>query len=136
MFDTAVPKSTILVTRKMVELYSVELARLIDGNIYISVTATTAEGRNAQLLSKEVACETVATIECALAVMQASLGISLPASPTKDFRERLGDNYFRLNIPERPDSARVEELLKEFELIQKRTVQETDNSWRITPLKK
>lgn len=53
----------------------------------------------------------------------------------KEFRLSLGENYFRLDIPERPDSPRVEKLVQEFKLIQKHIVQETENSWQIVPLR-
>lgn len=61
----------------------------------------------------------------------ASRHCDMPAQ-SSPFLERLGENYFRLNIPERSDSPRVEELLKEFKDTQERIVQLTSSSWRVT----
>jgi hypothetical protein len=134
MFNTPDFQSAVPVTRKIVEFYTIELARLIDGNVYVSLTATTFDGEGPHNLG--ISCETVATIDCALAVIQARLRARLHAMPMKEFRQRLGENYFRLDIPERPDSPRVEKLMQEFKLIQKHIVQDTDDSWQIVPMKK
>ncbi|UGX94271.1 hypothetical protein G6321_00053550 [Bradyrhizobium barranii subsp. barranii] len=134
MFDTPDPGPQDRSPAKSPIFYAIELARLADGNVYVSLTATTVDGEKTHLLSKEIAYETVPTIDCALTVIQAGLRVRLLARPMKEFCQKLGENYFRLDIPERPDSPRVEKLVQEFKLIQKHIVQDSDNSWQIGPM--
>ena len=49
------------------------LASLIDGRIFVSLTATTVDEEEPQLLNREIACDRVATIEDALAVIRAGV---------------------------------------------------------------
>ena len=63
MVDTAT-------TRKVVEFYSIELAQLADGTFHVSLTATTVDEEEAQLLCQEITTERVASIDDALAVIK------------------------------------------------------------------
>jgi hypothetical protein len=56
--------------RKAVESYTIELAQLADGGFHVSLTATTADEEEPQLLSQEIASERVATLDDALAVIK------------------------------------------------------------------
>ena len=60
-------------TRKAVEFYNIELAQLADGTFHVSVTATTVDDEEPQLLSQEIASERVISIDDALAVIKAGL---------------------------------------------------------------
>jgi hypothetical protein len=55
---------------KSVEFYNIELAPLPDGRVYVSVTATTVDDQEPQLLTQEVACDTVATIQDAITIIR------------------------------------------------------------------
>jgi hypothetical protein len=57
-------------TRKAVESYTIELAQLADGGFHVSLTATTVDEEEPQLLSQEIASERVATLDDALAVIK------------------------------------------------------------------
>ena len=57
-------------TRKAVESYTIELAQLADGGFHISLTATTVDEEEPQLLSQEIASERVITLDDALAVIR------------------------------------------------------------------
>jgi hypothetical protein len=57
-------------TRKLVEFYTIELAQLADGTIHVSLTATTVDDEEPQLLCQEIASERVASIDAALAVIK------------------------------------------------------------------
>jgi len=56
--------------RKAVESYTIELAQLADGGFHVSLTATTVDEEEPQLLSQEIASERVATLDDALAVIK------------------------------------------------------------------
>ena len=58
------------------EFFRMELAPLIDGKILVSLTATTVDEGEPQLLNQEIASDRVATIDDALAIVRA--GISSP----------------------------------------------------------
>ena len=55
---------------KSIEFYNIELAPLADGRVYVSMLATTVDDQEPQLLTQEIARDTVATIEDALAVIR------------------------------------------------------------------
>ena len=55
-----------------VEFYLIELAPLVDGNWFVSVDATVSPCE-CDLRNQQIACERVATIDDALAVIKASL---------------------------------------------------------------
>src|SRR4030081_3396196 len=57
-------------TRKAVEFYSIELAQLANGTFHVSLTATTVDEEEAQLLCQEMTSERVASIDNALAVIK------------------------------------------------------------------
>ena len=55
---------------RSIEFYNIELAPLADGSVYVSMLATTVDDEEPQLLTQEIARDTVATIEDALAVIR------------------------------------------------------------------
>jgi hypothetical protein len=55
------------------EFFSIELATLADGGVYVCLTATTVDDEEPQLLTQEIVRETVATIDDALAAIKAGL---------------------------------------------------------------
>ena len=57
-------------TRNVVEFYSIELAQLADGTIHVSLTATTVDDEEPQLLCQEIVSERVVSIDDALAVIK------------------------------------------------------------------
>jgi hypothetical protein len=66
---------------KSVEFFNIELAPLADGRVYVSVTATTVDDEEPQLLTQEIACDTVATIQDAMTVIHLGLlGLSRSSS--------------------------------------------------------
>ena len=64
---------------RSVEFYNIELAPLADGRVYVSMLATTVDDQEPQLLTQEIACDTVATIEDALAVIRQGVARACPA---------------------------------------------------------
>ena len=56
--------------RKAVEFYTIELAQLADGNVFVSMTATTVDEEEPQLLSQEIASRQVPTLDDALAIIK------------------------------------------------------------------
>ena len=58
---------------KSIEFYNIELAPLADGRVYVSMLATTVDDQEPQLLTQEIACGTLATIEDALAVIRQAI---------------------------------------------------------------
>ena len=62
---------------KSVEFYNIELAPLADGRVYVSMLATTVDDQEPQLLTQEIARDTVATIEDALAVIRQGVATRL-----------------------------------------------------------
>ena len=63
---------------RSVEFYNIELAPLADGRVYVSMLATTVDDQEPQLLTQEIACDTVATIEDALAVIRQGVARACP----------------------------------------------------------
>jgi hypothetical protein len=59
--------------RKAVEFYTVQLAQLADGAVYVSLTATMVDEEEPQLLNQEIIGERVASFEDALAVIKKNL---------------------------------------------------------------
>jgi len=49
-------------SRKAIEFYTIELAQLADNSFRVSVTATTVDDEEPQLLGQEIATETVSSI--------------------------------------------------------------------------
>ena len=60
-------------TRKAVESFTIELAQLAGGGFHVSLTATTVDEEEPQLLLQEIASERVATLDDALAVIKNSV---------------------------------------------------------------
>ena len=58
---------------RSVEFYNIELAPLADGRVYVAMLATTVDDQEPQLLTQEIARNTVATIEDALAVIRQAI---------------------------------------------------------------
>lgn len=50
-------------TRKVVEFYVIQLTQLADRSIYVSMTATTVDDEEPQLLDQQVVAERVGTID-------------------------------------------------------------------------
>ena len=50
-----------------------ELARLADGSIHVTLTATTVDDQEPQLLSQELASERVSSVDKALAIIRAGI---------------------------------------------------------------
>ena len=55
------------------EFFNIQLAPLADGRVYVSMLATTVDDQEPHLLTQEIACDTVATIEDALAVIRQAI---------------------------------------------------------------
>ena len=55
--------SPVAETRKVVELYVIQLTQLADRSIYVSMTATTVDDEEPQLLTQEVIAERVGSID-------------------------------------------------------------------------
>jgi hypothetical protein len=64
-----------------VEFFRIELAPLADGKIFVSLTATTVDDQEPQLLDQEIACDRVATIDDVLALIRAHVRIA-PLQPS------------------------------------------------------
>jgi hypothetical protein len=62
---------------KSAEFFSIELAPLADGTIHVSITATTVDEEEPQLLTQEIAFHTAAHIDAALALIKR--GVTSPA---------------------------------------------------------
>jgi hypothetical protein len=56
--------------RVAVEFYTIELAHLPDGGFHISMTATSVDDQEPQLLCQEITSERVRSIDDALAVIR------------------------------------------------------------------
>jgi hypothetical protein len=52
------------------EFFRMELAPLIDGKILVSLTATTVDEQEPQLLDQEIACDRVASIDDIIALIR------------------------------------------------------------------
>jgi hypothetical protein len=66
--------------RKVVEFYTMELAQLADGTFHVSLTATTVDDEEPQLLCQEIASERVVSIDDALAVIKQGVTGTNPRS--------------------------------------------------------
>ena len=70
MTATTAPRST---TCKVAEFYTIALAQLADGDLSITMTATTVDEQEPQLLDQEIIAERVATLDEALAMIKAGV---------------------------------------------------------------
>jgi hypothetical protein len=75
---SADPNSPII---RAVEFFRVELATLDDGSINVSLTATTIDEDEPQLLDQEVACDRVATIDDVLSLIRAHVHVCTRPGP-------------------------------------------------------
>ena len=64
-----------------VEFFRIELAPLADGRIFVSLTATTVDEDEPQLLDQEIARDCVATIDDVLALIRAHVRVSPRPGP-------------------------------------------------------
>jgi hypothetical protein len=62
-----------IATRQAVEFYTIELSQQADGTMFLSMTATTVDEEEPQLLSQEITSERVASIDDALAIIKAGV---------------------------------------------------------------
>lgn len=54
-----------------IEFFRIELAPLAEGRVFVSMTATSVDEEEAQLLDQEIACDKVASIDEVLALIRA-----------------------------------------------------------------
>ena len=57
------------------EFFRIELAPLIDGKVLVSLTATTVDEEEPQLLDQEIACDRVASIDDIIALIRTHVRI-------------------------------------------------------------
>jgi len=65
-----------------VEFVRIELAPLADGRVFASLTATTVDDEEPQLIDQEIASENVASIDDVLALIRAHVRIVHDGRPT------------------------------------------------------
>jgi hypothetical protein len=70
---TSLPTRQPAAVLKSVEFFSIEIAQLADNRVFVSMTATTVDDQEPQLLTQEIVRETVAAIDEALAVLRAGM---------------------------------------------------------------
>jgi hypothetical protein len=58
------------------EFFRIELTPLADGKIFVSLTATTVDEDEPQLLDQEIACDRIATIDELLVLIRAHVRIA------------------------------------------------------------
>ena len=66
------------------EFFRIELAPLADGTFFVSLTATTVDDEEPQLLDQEIASGHVATIDAALALISEHARFVFHSSTRKD----------------------------------------------------
>ena len=77
MFDKAQPSRPLSGrAARSVDFFRIELAPLVDGKISVSMTATTVDEEEPQLLDQEVASERIGTIDELLALIQSRVRVS------------------------------------------------------------
>ena len=64
-------------TRLVIEFYVIQLAHLADGDMSVSITATSMDDEEPQLLSQELVSERVATLDDAFALIKTGVERSL-----------------------------------------------------------
>jgi hypothetical protein len=85
MIDNAIGGAPAAVVRTAVEFFTIELAHMADGNIFVSLTATTVDEEEPQLLNQELVSSRVPTIEEALALVADHVrAVSHPADQQKE----------------------------------------------------
>ena len=63
--------------RLAIEFYVIQLAHLADGDMSVSITATSMDDEEPQLLNQELVSERVATLDDALALIKTGIERSL-----------------------------------------------------------
>ena len=58
------------------EFFRIELAPLADGKVFVSLTATTVDEEEPQLLDQEIVCDRVETVDELIALIRAHLHIT------------------------------------------------------------
>ena len=89
---------------RSVEFYNIELAPLADGRVYVAMLATTVDDEEPQLLTQEIACDTVATIE--EAYRQGVAGRPGPYDPARNSRRTTMSRRQSRRLSFLDDSAR------------------------------
>jgi hypothetical protein len=69
MFENDSRASPAPVNFRSLEFFTIQLAPLEDGDVFVAITATTVDDQDAQLLNQEIASDRVATIDDALALI-------------------------------------------------------------------
>ncbi len=64
-------------SRKAVESYSAEIAQLLDGTYFVSLTATVIDEDEPQLLNQEIDCRNGISLDEVLAIIKDGLSRSL-----------------------------------------------------------
>ena len=77
MVNSPGPTSAPSIIRKAVEFYTIALAQLADGDVSVSITATTVDDEEPQLLNQEIVSECVASLDDALALIKTGVERSL-----------------------------------------------------------
>ena len=67
-----------------VEFLRIDLSPLADGRVFVSMTATTVDEQEPQLLDQEIASDHVATIDDALALIRAHVTIAARSANRKE----------------------------------------------------
>ncbi len=67
-----------------VEFFRIELSPLADGKVFVSLTATTVDEHEPQLLDQEIVCDRVATIDDVVALIRAHVHIAAHSPSRKE----------------------------------------------------
>lgn len=80
-----------------IEFFRIELSPLIDGSVFVSLTATTVDADQPQLLDQEIASERVRSLDEVLSLIARHVSISAGADPNSnsDSTEVRFRNYYR-----------------------------------------
>jgi len=74
------PRAAAPISFKAVECLNIQLSALADGAVFVSLTATTVDDEEPQLLTQEIANERVATIDDALALIETRVRATITAT--------------------------------------------------------
>lgn len=67
-----------------IEFLRIDLSPLADGKVFVSMTATTVDDQEPQLLDQEIASDRVATIDDVLALIRAHVTIAARSANRKE----------------------------------------------------
>lgn len=62
------------VCRRAVEFYTIEVSHLVDGTMFVTITATSVDEKEPQLLTQEISSERVSSVDAVLALIGRGLG--------------------------------------------------------------